>query len=253
VSDPTRRFSRRVEDYVRYRPGYPIAVIDTLRTECGLTPDSVVADVGSGTGILTELFLRNGNTVWGVEPNREMREAGERLLAGYSRFTSVDGRAEATTLAGRSVDFVVAGQAFHWFDREEAREEFLRVLRGGGWVVLVWNERLVEASPFLIEYEALLHRHATDYAKVDHRQVGGAALAGFYGKSGYRRRSFPNRQVLDFDGVRGRLLSSSYVPGAGDPGYEPMLADLERLFLAHAANGHATFEYETKLYFGRLA
>jgi len=252
VTDPTERFSSRVENYIKYRPGYPADVIETLREECGLVPESVVADIGSGTGILTRLFLERGHPVFGVEPNREMREAGMRLLAELPRFTSVDGRAEATALPTACVDLVIAGQAFHWFDQNAARAEFLRVLRPGGWVALVWNERLTETTPFLREYEALLHRHAIDYAKVDHRRIDETVLAAFFGAGGFRARVFPNRQVFDFDGIRGRLLSSSYVPGEDDPGHEPMLADLDRLFRAHASNGRATFEYETKLYFGRL-
>src|SRR3954470_13160055 len=132
-ADPTRRFSNRVEDYIKYRPGYPRAVVGLLEDECGLTRESVVADVGSGTGILSELFLSAGVRVYGVEPNREMREAGERLLAAYESFVSVDGRAEETTLADASADFVTAGQAFHWFEPASARREFRRILRDGGW------------------------------------------------------------------------------------------------------------------------
>ena len=144
--DATERFSNRVQDYARYRPHYPAAVIGSLQTNCQLLKTSVIADVGSGTGILTELFLRHGNPVLAVEPNRQMREAGERLLEGYPRFQSVAGRAEATTLPEQSVDFVTAGQAFHWFDRNKAKAEFSRILKAGGWVVLAWNERRVASS-----------------------------------------------------------------------------------------------------------
>src|SRR6266446_9260655 len=113
MSAPTERFSNRVENYIRYRPGYPKEIIELLKAECGLFPQSVVADAGSGTGLLAKLFLENGNLVFGIEPNREMRAAGERLLQAYPRFTSIAGTAEATTLPGQSVDFVTAGQAFH--------------------------------------------------------------------------------------------------------------------------------------------
>ena len=141
--DATERFSNRVQDYARYRPHYPAAVIGSLQTNCQLLETSVIADVGSGTGILTELFLRHGNPVLAVEPNRQMREAGERLLEGYPHFQSIAGRAEATTLPEQSVDFVTAGQAFHWFDRKKAKAEFSRILKARGWVVLAWNERRV--------------------------------------------------------------------------------------------------------------
>jgi len=147
----TERFSNRVDNYIKYRPGYPQAVIETLAAECGLTSQSVIADIGSGTGILAEMFLKNGNAVTGVEPNREMREAGERLLSAYPRFTSVDGRAEATGLADASVDFVTAGQSLHWFDLKASRREFRRILKPSGWVAIVWNDRRDE-SPFMQAY-----------------------------------------------------------------------------------------------------
>src|SRR5215470_11011072 len=156
ASNSTQRFSSRVDNYVLYRPGYPPEVLETLQRDCGLTSSSVVADVGSGTGLLTKVFLDNGNSVFAVEPNQDMREAGERSLGGYPRFTSVDGTAEATTLASHTVDLVTAGQAAHWFDLAKARAEFARILKPKGWAVLVWNERKTASTPFLVEYENLL-------------------------------------------------------------------------------------------------
>src|SRR6266481_5895551 len=164
--DPTQRFANRVENYLRYRPRYPREIVDLLKNECSLGPESVIADLGSGTGFLAEMFLANGNLVYGVEPNGEMREAGEGLLQDYPRFKSVNSLAEATGLAAQSVDFVTAGQAFHWFDRSKCRAEFKRILRPGGWVVLVWNDRRTDSTPFLRAYEQLLHTYATDYAHV---------------------------------------------------------------------------------------
>src|SRR5215469_16795520 len=140
-ADAKQRFSNRVTDYARYRPSYPPELLDLLRMECGLQHEQNIADIGSGTGLLTKLFLENGNRVFGVEPNGEMRSAGEEVLRGYPNFTSIDGSAEATTLADSSVDFISAGQAFHWFDVELARGEFRRILKPGGWVVIVWQDR----------------------------------------------------------------------------------------------------------------
>jgi SAM-dependent methyltransferase len=246
-SDPTERFSSRVEDYLRYRPSYPAEVIAFLERECGLAAQSRVADIGSGTGLLSELFLRFGCRVDGVEPNPEMRAAGERLLAGWPRFHSVAGRAEATTLPDGSADLVSAGQAFHWFDSGAARSEFQRILTPNGWVVLVWNERLVSEG-FLADYEALLHRYSPDYAQVDHRRVDDAAIARFFAGAPWRSAVFPNRQHFDWQGLRGRVLSSSYVP----LDCEPLLEALARLFERYQQAGQVSFLYETKLYAGRL-
>ncbi|MFT3766413.1 MAG: class I SAM-dependent methyltransferase [Minicystis sp.] len=253
MTDPTKRFSSRVENYIKYRPGYPPAVLDLLAAHHGLSPASVVADIGSGTGILAELFLKNGNAVIGVEPNREMREAGERLLAGYPRFTSVAGTAEATTLPDASADFVTAGQAFHWFDRERARPELARILRPGGWVVLVWNDRRLDATPFLEAYERLLRTYGTDYAAVNHTNVDEAVIRGFFGAGELVVHVVENRQIFDRASLTGRLLSSSYVPDEGDPRYAPMLAELGAIFDAHAREGVVSFDYDTRMFCGRFA
>jgi SAM-dependent methyltransferase len=252
TNDPTSRFSTRVADYVRYRPGYPPGVLRLLEEECGLDSASVVADVGSGTGLLSELFLRNGNRVYGVEPNREMRGAGERLLAAYANFVSVDGRAEGTTLDDRSVDFVTAGQAFHWFDPPRARREFRRILRPGGWAVLVWNDRRTAGTPLLEEYERLLLEYGTDYKEVSVRYSEESMLAALYGPGEIRTRSFDNEQVFDLEGLRGRLTSSSYSPQPGHPGFDPMMRELESIFRRHEREGRVAVAYDTKVFYGRL-
>lgn len=251
--DPIQRFSSRVDNYIRYRPSYPTGILGLLERECGLTPEWVVADVGAGPGNLTRLFLDNGNPVVGVEPNREMREAGERLLRGYPAYTSVAGTAEATTLADASVDLVTAGQAFHWFDQARAREEFARILKEPRWVALVWNERRVEATPFLAAYERLVLAYGTDYAQIGHRDAADdTALERFFAPNGYRRATFENRQTFDYEGLQGRLLSSSYAPEAGQRGHDAMLRDLRALFNTYQEDGTVAFEYDTSVYYGRI-
>jgi len=250
--DPTRRFSSRVENYVRFRPGYPKEILALLKSQCGMTAGSVIADIGSGTGKLTELFLENGNPVFGVEPNREMREAGERLLKNFATFTSVAAAAEETTLPNASVDFIVAGQAFHWFDRRRCRKEFARILKPGGWIVLIWNDRKTEATPFLHEYEKLLQNYATDYSKVDHKNIDDMVVHEFFGYAP-RKAKIPSAQHFDFEGLKGRLLSSSYAPDQGQPGHAEMLRDLEKIFNAREQNGRVEFAYDTVAYYGKLS
>ena len=252
MTNPTGRFSSRVENYIKYRPSYPREVVSLLAEECGLTAASVVADIGSGPGNLSELFLRNGNRVYGVEPNREMREAGERLLASYENFESVDASAEATTLDDGSVDFIVAGQAFHWFEPDSARREFARILRPNGWVVIIWNDRRTGGSAFLEAYERLLQTRGTDYKEVSHKYADENVLRPFFGPRGMRLKVFDNEQRFDFEGLKGRLLSSSYTPEPGHPNHLPMLSELAALFDAHATDGRVVFEYETKVYYGRM-
>ncbi|MGC1223533.1 MAG: class I SAM-dependent methyltransferase [Candidatus Sulfotelmatobacter sp.] len=252
ASNATSRFSDRVENYVRYRPGYPPEVVEELKAECGLTPSHVIADVASGTGIWTRMLLENGNPVFGVEPNAEMRQAGERLLAAaFPKFASVAGTAEATTLADQSVDFVTAAQAAHWFDRARARREFVRILKPGGRLVLVWNERVTDSTAFLRDYEQLLLTYATDYQDIRHEHTT-SAVNEFFDPAPFQERTFAMRQEFDYAGVEGRLLSSSYAPGPGHPRHAGMLSELRRVFEANAIEGRTVFEYKTRLYFGRL-
>ena len=252
VSNSTTRFSSRVDDYVKYRPPYPPEIIDLLAEKCALTPDSVIADIGCGTGMLAKLFLENGNPVIGVEPNADMRAAAEQYLAEFGRYTGMDGSAETTRLPAHAMDFVVAGQAFHWFDRDKARQEFLRLLKPDGVVVLIWNDRRIESTPFMRDYEALLQQYGIDYAEIDHKKIQNRdVFTSFFGGE-FFEASFDNLQRFDFDGLMGRLHSASYMPAKEHPDYSPMARRAREIFAAHADNGRVTFEYDTRIYYGLL-
>jgi len=250
--DSKQRFSSRVDNYVRYRPGYPPGVLNTLAADYGLTPGSVVVDIASGTGLFTRLLLENGNRVFAVEPNAEMREAGEKFLSGYSGLTSLNGSAEATTLPEYSVDFVTAAQAAHWFDRDKARREFVRILKPGGWCALIWNERQTDTTPFLRAYETILLNYGTDYQDVRHERTT-ETIAEFFRPSPYHEHCFPSRQEFDYAGIEGRLLSSSYAPEPGHPKHDPMLKQLRATFDEFKHSGHVAFEYNTRMFCGQLS
>jgi ubiquinone/menaquinone biosynthesis C-methylase UbiE len=252
MSESVERFTSRVEDYAKYRPGYPVAVVELLRRECGLTPESIVADVGSGTGKLSEILLANGNVVLGVEPNAAMRVVAEKIFKDEPRFRSIDGSAEATTLDDASVDLITAGQAFHWFDPLKTRTEWRRILKPNSWVALVWNDRQLETTPFLADYEELLVEFGTDYAEVRHDN-GLPRIQQFFAGDGYTLRGFPNTQIFDLDGLQGRVRSSSYTPEPSHPNFEPMMRQLQVVFDKHQENGYVNFGYETKVFYGQLS
>jgi len=249
--DPTERFSTRVEDYARHRPSYPPELVPWLRERGGLAAGAVVADVGSGTGIFARQLLDAELTVVGIEPNSAMRRVAEESLGAHPRFTSLAGRAEATRLEAASVELVTAAQAFHWFDRQAARREFARILRPGGLVALVWNARTA-ATPFLRAYEDHLQRFGLEYGSVDHRGLQSSNFEAFFGPGGFQVATFTNRQVLDFEGLRGRHYSSSYTPPPDHPEHAADLRALRHLFDAHEERGSVTIEYETKVYCGGL-
>jgi ubiquinone/menaquinone biosynthesis C-methylase UbiE len=250
MTRPSERFSTRAGNYARYRPSYPQAAIDLLAARCGLSVGAAVADLGSGTGILTELLLERGARVYAVEPNDAMRAAAETRLGGRIGFSSVVGSAEATTLPSASVDLLVAGQAFHWFDTQRARREALRVLRDAGWGALLWNERPQGTHPFLDEYDALLRRYAPEYEQIVASRADETSMRAFFGGH-MELATFANEQILDFAGLKGRLMSSSYAPEPGQPQHEPLMTALRELHRRHAREGRVVFPYRTLVYFAQ--
>jgi SAM-dependent methyltransferase len=250
MRDPTERFSDRAESYAKYRPGYPDDMLRFL--EVLVAPPAAVADIGSGTGILTRELLKSGYDVWAVEPNEAMRTAAEETLDDCVAFRSVSGTAEATTLEDRTIDLITCAQAFHWFDRVQTRLEFSRILKSDGWTVLIWNERRDDASPINAAYDNLLKAMAPEYQNVNDRRVAAEDIWAFFAPGEGKLRTFANYQILDLDGFLGRLISSSFVPNVGQPGHEEIVDAAKEIFEAHQAGGKITFEYETKVYLGRF-
>jgi SAM-dependent methyltransferase len=251
-ADAKNRFSNRVADYLRYRPHYPQGVLDFLRSQSHLSPAHTVADIGSGTGFLAELFLKNGNQVFGVEPNQEMRAAGEEYLAAYPRFTSINGSAEGTTLPDSAADFVTVGQAFHWFKPQPTRREFARILRPDSWVAIVWNDRTLSTTGFAVSYEELLVRFGTDYSRVRDSYPQTKDIREFFGHEKFLTHELPNFQYFDLESLRGRLRSSSYVPPEGQPNFVEMMAALDDLYATHQRDGRVLMEFSTWVQLGQL-
>ena len=248
MKSSTERFSDRVEQYDRYRPHYPNALLDFLVSR--KTPPAVVADIGSGTGILSGQLLQFGYQVMAVEPNKPMREAAEGRLSEHQVFHSVDGTAEDTTLPSFSADVVTCAQSFHWFDRVKCRTEFDRILRPKGLIALIWNDRS-QQDPLMEQYDELLTRFVPEYPNCSHRRVSPADITEFFANGSFESFTFPNHQFLTRDEFLGRLVSSSYVPLSGKPGHNELIAACKALFDQFALNGSIRFLYETQLYFGR--
>lgn len=249
-ADSKKRFSEHEEYYAKYRPQYPDELLNYLKRELQFSRESIIADVGSGTGILSEMFLRNGNAVFGIEPNADMRRIAEAKLSTYASFRSINGSAESTTLAGNSVDFITAAQSFHWFDRALAKAEFRRILKIGGWVVLLWNTRKT-STPFLHDYDQLIRGPIMGKGRVRHEELTNAELSSFLGP--HRAVKLPNSQDLDYQGLVGRLLSSSYAPLPGEPDYKEVVSSLRGIFSRHETGGVVRFEYDTEVYAGQLS
>ncbi|MGZ3861765.1 MAG: class I SAM-dependent methyltransferase [Bacteroidia bacterium] len=247
------RFSDRVENYVKYRPGYPAEAYDFLEGERIIAKDFTIADIGSGTGISAEPLLKRGYTVYGVEPNKEMREAAENTLKGFSHFKSINAAAENTTLENNSVNTIIAGQAFHWFDKEKCKAEFKRILKPGGQVVLMWNDRRTDTTDFLKVYEDFLQMFGTDYKEVNHKNTQDKKIFDAFFENGFKEKDFYNYQDVDFAGLKGRVLSSSYMPGEGHKDYEFMIYTLKKIFMRYQENGKVRLDYDTKIYYGTLS
>ena len=253
MAEPTKRFSNRVEDYIKYRPKYPIEIITVLKQDGILIDETVIADIGSGTGIFTKLLLETGCKTFAVEPNIDMRQAAEQHLINYNNLVSIDGQAETTTLEDNTIDLVTVAQAFHWFDRVKTRKEFVRILKPNGYLALVWNNRLKDNTPFQISYNDLLIEHCPGHEKTNHYKITDDQIAEFYGTSEMKIFTCAYHQIFDFDGLKGRLFSSSYTPKETEPNYQPLLSSLKVLFDKYQVNGQVQFDYTTKMYYGTLS
>lgn len=251
MSDTIERFSNRVENYVLYRPTYPKEVLRLFQVEMNLRADATVADIGAGTGISARMFLENGSAVFGVEPNAAMRAAAENFLKEFPNFKSIDGTAENTTLENGSVDFVIAAQAFHWFNHEKTRAEFKRILKDKGFAALLWNERRLDSTDFLRGYERLLTKFGTDYEQTRHDNISEEILRNFF-QTEFRRESFLNVQSLDFAGLKGRMLSASYMPTEENANFKSMIAELERLFADYEKDSRIEILYTTNVYYAQI-
>jgi SAM-dependent methyltransferase len=247
--DSTERFGDRVEHYHRFRPSYPGEILSLLEKEIGFSPAKTVADIGAGTGISAELFVRYGNPVYAVEPNAQMRMKAEATLGMRRNFRSIEGRAEQTHLDDRSVDLIVSAQAFHWFDRAASKAEFRRIARQDGFVLLIWNDRRLD-TPFERAYEEFLEEYGTDYLKVKRAHVPEEEVREWFQPVRVRLHTLANSQQFDAAGLRGRVLSSSYMPNEGNPLSAGMLTALDRLFEAHNSGGSVQLTYDVKLCLG---
>jgi len=251
-ADPTKRFSDRVDNYVKYRPTYPPEVLDYLKVECNLTTSSVIADVGAGTGIFTKLLLDKGYKVFAVEPNQPMLDAAIEQLSSKQNFIPISGTAGGTTLPDHSIDMVVCAQAFHWFSNDNTRVEFNRILKPGGKAALIWNNRATNTDQFSIEYDALLKNDSVDYNKVNHQNIKDLDFKVFFKDGIYEIKKFTNSQIFDKEGLIGRAFSSSYVPPQGTDKGEVFLKLLKELFAKYNKDGRISFHYQTEIYLGEV-
>ncbi len=250
IADPTKRFTDLVENYVKYRPGYPDEVIDFLQSECQLSKNSVIADIGSGTGIFTNMLLQKGYKVYAVEPNQAMQQAAKQWLGSNENHIAVDATDAATTLPAKSIDLIVSAQAFHWFNDERTHVEFKRILKDNGKAALTWNNRLPDVDDFSRAYEDLLKKDSIDYNKVNHRQINDIDFKAFFKDGEYKQVNFNNVQVFDEDGLMGRAFSSSYVPPQNSAAGETFRGLLKAIFAKYSVNGKVSFQYQTEIYIG---
>jgi ubiquinone/menaquinone biosynthesis C-methylase UbiE len=252
-TDPTKRFSNRVANYVKYRPGYPPEIIDHLEKEGIPNPGSVIADIGAGTGIFTKLLLEKGYKIYAVEPNDAMRKEADRQLSYFDKYHSMTGRADKTGLSAHTINLIVCAQAFHWFNTEETRVEFQRILKPGGKAALIWNNRDVEADVFAADYDALLKTLSSgDYERVNHQNLTKEDFERFYKNGQYTLTKFTNQQVFDFEQLAGRAFSSSYVPAEDTEAGKAFKGELKTIFDAHQQDGRIVFKYDTEVYLGEV-
>lgn len=247
------RFTGLSEIYSKYRPSYPSEMMDYLySSEIGMTSSSIVADIGAGTGKLSKLLLLRGSFVYCVEPNDDMRTAGEIELKDFDNFKYLKCSAENTSLLSGSVDFVTAAQSFHWFDREAFKIECRRILGKNGLVVLIWNSRQAK-NPAVLENDEICRKHCPEYSLKKETMRGGVPedFIGFF-RGEFDYRVFANNISYNLDAFIGRSLSSSYSPKKDMPSYDHFIADLTEFFGRHEKNGIFDFPQVTQIYIGSV-
>jgi len=249
--DSIQRFSQRAENYDKFRPSYPHALLQFLHAAIPITPELMIADIAAGTGIFTEQITAWGNQVYVVEPNRSMRQMAHRRLAACGQCTFLDGTAESTGLLEDSVDLFVSAQAFHWFDLVKTRAEFERVGRNSPHVAIVWNLRNTK-SAFEMGYEDFIRTYATDYLKVSQRKMDTLEVRSFFAPSSSLYRVFGHIDWLTQEQLVGRTLSYSFLPDETSPVLPEMLAALTALFQTHQRDGKVRLSYKTRLFVGRI-
>ncbi len=248
MKDTTKRFSNRVENYIKFRPSYPEKLIEYLNDVVGINQESIVADIGAGTGIFTELLVNKVKSIYAVEPNLEMRMAADFRLRKYPNYFSINGTAENTTLNNNIINFIVAAQAFHWFNIPKTHIEFKRILKEKGILILIWNSRINDTE-FLKVYEEALKTYSTDYNEVNHQNLMEEDLQKFF-SSKITKVEFDNFQEFNFNGVLGRLLSSSYAPLEETENYTQIEKILREAFISFSENDSVRFNYKTEVYWG---
>jgi ubiquinone/menaquinone biosynthesis C-methylase UbiE len=248
--DFTKRFTGRAFFYSTSRPGYPERILDILRAEVGFDKTFIIADIGSGTGLLSQLFLENGNRVLAVEPNDEMRNFAEESLNKFPKFLSVQGTAEHTGIESASVDLVTVGQALHWFNCEASSSEFTRILKDNGHVCIVYNDRDNE-DLFMKDYDLIVRNYARNRASVP--SIDDAYLSKFFKNEKYSKFSLPNEQTLDLEGLLGRMTSASYMPSPSDENqFAKLREEVARLFKKYEKLGRVRLLYDTSVILGKI-
>lgn len=247
----TQRFSNRVAEYVRYRPGYPTALIPVLEETGVLRKDSKIADIGSGTGLSSRPFLEAGYTVYGIEPNAAMRQAAEEGLSDFSTFISMDADAYHTILEKNLIDAIVCAQSFHWLDSAKALAEFQRILKAYGHVVLIWNDRKAD-DPFMQAYQNIIDTFSIDYKEINHLHITDEMLQKWYQPETMQKITLSYEQKFDLQGLIGRTLSCSYMPDRMHPRFPEMEEQLTMLFNQFQQNGIVIFAYTTRVYIGKI-
>lgn len=251
MSNPVDRFSSRVADYDKYRPSYPLDLINKLLELSNLNQRSVIADIGSGTGIFSELLVNQGVKVIGIEPNDAMRHSAENKLGHKVNFTSLNATAESTCLKDSSVDVITAEQSFHWFNKDKTIPEFKRILKPNGVLALVWNQRCIEQD-FQIAYDKILGTYSKDYDSINHKNLKDNEVPQFFDSNRMETYTYNNEQFFDYEGLLGRMRSSSYCPLPGTAEYSRLVKELEVVFNQFSLHGQVEFKYKSSLFIGPI-
>lgn len=247
------RYSSKTDDYAKYRPNFPNEIVEFLYSNDFINSNSIIADIGSGTGRFTRLLLEKGNKVYGVERNDEMRAKAEQLLSQYSNFISIRGSAEETVLTDNTIDLITAAQAFHWFNKEKCLSEFKRIIKKNGKVLILWDDFLTNYNNFSIEYGKVLNKYRiVELGQMEKRFTRTEMISDFFRNNKYETLSFTHEIYQNFNSIKGGALSASFTPKPDEVNYKPFLLELQEVFEKFQSEGKVLTAFQTICYLGKI-
>ncbi|HLO27660.1 MAG TPA: class I SAM-dependent methyltransferase [Anaerolineales bacterium] len=246
----TEIYSTKAEKYAKYRWDYSLQAIEAIIQIAHVTEQTLAADIGAGTGMLTKHFAGRVRHIYAVEPNDEMRKIAEGQLERFENCSVIKGCAEAIPLGNQSVDLITVAQALHWFDPTRTRAEFRRVLKPKGWLTAIRNYGVDQTLNQAMGRICAEADRAGLLEAVPHPEE--KPVSYYCGHEDIQRLTYEIEEKQNWDEFIGSLLSASYMPEESHPSYPRLERVARQVFDDLSENGELRVRGETELIIGQV-